>query len=115
MSAVKVMSTTWLWVHIIVLAIATYALRSSVIGLFSYYDMPSQVEDNLNLVPPAVMAALAVPPLVYRDGTFHLSPTNPFILAGVAAAIVAWKTESLIGTIVTGFVVFFGVTYVPMF
>jgi branched-subunit amino acid transport protein len=102
MSAIEAMSSRELWVHILVFAIVTYALRLSFIAVFSYQDMPDQIRENLRLVPPAILAAMVVPPLVYRDGTFHLSPTNPFILAGIAAGIVAWKSESLIGTITAG-------------
>lgn len=112
MSAIEIMSTTQVWVHIIVIAIATYVLRSTFIGLFSYHDISDQLEEDLTLVPPAVLAAIAIPPLVFRDGSYHLSPTNPFVLAGFAAGIVAWKTESLIWTIGVGFVVYFGVSHV---
>lgn len=114
MSAIETIPTIWLWIHVIGIAIVTYALRSSFIALFSYYDMPPQIENYLELVPPAIIAALAVPPLLYRDGTYHLSPTNPFLLAGLAAGIVAWKTESLFGTIAGGFAVFFLVAYAPV-
>lgn len=115
MSAIETMPSSWLWVHLIVLAVATYALRASFIGLLSYYDIPNQLKDHLNLVPPAVLSALAIPPLVFRDGAYHLSPANPFFLAGLVAAIVAWRTESLIGTIASGFVAFFVVTSITAF
>lgn len=114
MSTIETMSTAEVWAHIVVLAIATYAIRSSFIAMFSYYSMPDQIENHLDLVPPAILAALAVPALIFRDGTYHFSPTDPFLLAGIAAGIVAWKTESLIRTIATGFVVFFGVSYVQV-
>ena len=89
MSAVGTMSTTVVWLHIVVLAVATYAIRSSFIGLFSYFDMPAPIEKHLDLVAPAVLAGLAVPPLVFRDGGYHLSPTNPFLVAGVVAPFAA--------------------------
>lgn len=110
MSAVESLSTIGIWLVIIALAISTYALRSSFIALFSYYQMPEDIEDHLTLVPPAVLAALAVPPLVYRDAMYHVSPTNPYVLAGVAAGVVAWKTENLFATFATGFAVFYVVT-----
>jgi branched-subunit amino acid transport protein len=111
MSTAATFSTTWLWTHLILIALASYALRASFIALFSYYDMPDRVENYLELVPPAVFAALGAPPLIYRDGSYILSPTNPFLLAGLAAGLVAWRTEHLFGTIASGLVVFFGVTY----
>lgn len=114
MSAIETMSTRWLLAHIVAIAIGTYALRVSFIGLVSYYDMPTEIEEQMHLVPPAVIAALALPPLFYRDGTYHLSPGNPFLLAGLAGAIVAWRTESLVGTIAVGFLTYFVVVSVPV-
>lgn len=107
MIGLEAMPTSWLWVHLVFLALITYGLRGSFIWVFSYYDMPDSVKDQLNLVPPAVLAALAVPPLVFRDGTYHLSPVDPFLLAGLVGGIVAWRTESLIWTMSTGFGTYF--------
>lgn len=114
MTAIESMSTSWLWIHIISISIATYLLRLSFIGLFSYYEMPDRFKIHLELIPAAVLAGLAMPPLVYRDGVYHFSPTNPYLLAGLIAGFVAWRTESLIITIVSGFVVFFTVTSILM-
>jgi len=111
MSAVETMPTTWLWIQIAVLAAVTYALRASFVALFSYYRVPDRIGSALRLVPPAVLAALAVPPLVFRNGGYDLAPTNPFLLAGLAAGVVAWRTESLVGTIAAGFAAFFVATY----
>ena len=111
MSAVENMSTAWMWVHLVLLAVTTFALRISFIGLFSYFEMPNSIKENLKLVPPAVMGALAIPPFIYRDSAYHLSLTDPFLLSGAVACLVAWKTESLVGTIGVGFVVYFGLTY----
>jgi branched-subunit amino acid transport protein len=115
MNAIETMPSAWIWAYILAIAVATYALRVSFIALFGYYEMPDRIEEYLDLVPPAVLAALAAPPLLYRDGSFHLSPGNPFLLAGLVAVVVAWRTESLIGTIVSGFATYFLVVLVPMF
>jgi branched-subunit amino acid transport protein len=110
MTAIETMSTPRLWTHIVAVAVATYALRASFIGLFSYYDVPAEVKEQLNLVPPAVLAALALPPLLYREGTYHLPPGNPFLLAGLVGALVAWQTENLLGTLIAGFLTYFVIT-----
>lgn len=114
MSSVTSLSTTSIWLHVVVFAIATYLLQVSAIGVFEYFDIPSSVEEELELVPPAVLAAMILPPLVYREGSFHLSPTNPFLLAGVVAALVAWRTGNLVATILGGFVAFFAVSTLSM-
>lgn len=115
MNAIETMPTAWLWIHIIAMAVATFALRASFIGLVSYYEMPDWIEEHMSLIPPAVLAALALPPLFYRDSGYHLSPGNPFFVAGLVAAIVAWRTESLVGTIASGFVTYFAVAFVTVF
>lgn len=107
MNALETMPRSWLWVHLVFLALITYGLRGSFIWVFSYYDMPDSVKNQLELVPPAVLAALAVPPLVFRDGTYHLSPVNPFLFAGLVGGIVAWRTESLIWTMTAGIGTYF--------
>lgn len=114
MSGIETMPTASVWIHILAIAVATYVLRVSFIGLSSYYELSEGIEDQMSLIPPAVLAALAVPPLFYRDGGFYLSPVNPFLIAGLTAAIVAWRTESLVGTIVSGFGAYFLVTVAPI-
>lgn len=111
MSAVETMTTAWLWAHIVAIAIATFALRVSFIGLSRYLSLSDDLKDHMKLIPPAVLAALAVPPLLYREGSFHLSLFDPFLIAGVVATIVAWRTENLVATIVVGFLAYFVVVF----
>lgn len=103
MSAVETMTVSWLWAHIIVIAVATFVIRVSFIGATGHITIPDDVKEHMTLIPAAVLAALAVPPLVYRDGAYHLSIFGPFLIAGVAAVVVAWRTENLVATIVVGF------------
>ena len=103
-----------LWGLILVLAAVTYLLRASFVALFSYVDVPDGVERHLNLVAPAVLAAVAVPPLFYRDGAYHLSPTDPFLLAGLAGAVVAWRTERLVLTMAVGLATYGVVAVSPL-
>lgn len=112
MSAVETMTAAWLWAHIIAIAVATFALRVSFIGASRYLSISDDVKEQMKLIPAAVLAALAVPPLIYREGTFHLSPLDPFIIAGVVAAIVAWRTDNLVATMVVGFLVYFVVVFI---
>ncbi len=61
----------------------------------------------LRYVPPAVLAALALPELVLVERSLLLSPANPRLLAGLLAAIVAWRTRNLWLTIGAGMGSFF--------
>lgn len=114
MSAIESAPATWIWALLFAFAVVTYLLRASFVALFSYYDAPEAVQAHLHLVAPAVLAAVALPPLFYRDGAYHLSVTDPFLLAGLAGAVVAWRTESLVWTMAVGLLAYVSVTVVPL-
>lgn len=92
-----------LWLLVGVVAAGTIAIRLSFLLLIEWVDeIPPWVETTLELVPPAVLAAIAVPALVYVDGALALSPANERLLAGALAAVVAWRTESVLATLAVG-------------
>jgi branched-subunit amino acid transport protein len=43
-----------------------------------------------------------VPQFVLADGQLALSPANPELVAGALAALVAWRTEDILATLVAG-------------
>lgn len=100
---------------LIAIGVATYALRMSFVFLFEWLDtVPTQIEKSLRFVPPAVLAALAVPALV----TLSTDPVAGFVfdsdrvVAATVAAIVAWQTERVFLTIVVGMVALWGLQVV---
>ena len=94
---------TALWLVIFAAGLGTYALRVSFVALFGRLDdVPPNVERALRFVPAAVLSALVVPPFVLADGQLALSPANPELVAGVLAALVAWRTEDILATLVAG-------------
>jgi branched-subunit amino acid transport protein len=93
------------WLAILLAGLGTYALRASFLFLFGYVDeVPTRVKTVLGMVPPAVLAALVVPAVLAPDGSIAVVG-NDRLLAGSVAALVAWYTESILATIVTGLVV----------
>lgn len=92
------------WLAIVVAGLGTFLLRASFLFLFERVGgVPPRLERALRYVPAAVLAALVIPAIVAADG----SPTilgNDRLLAGTAAALVAWRTESVLATIVVGMV-----------
>ncbi|CAK7005043.1 MAG: hypothetical protein DELT_00199 [Desulfovibrio sp.] len=61
----------------------------------------------LEMIPPAVLAALLAPPLFLAknakgDPTFFVSRENLFLLAAVPTFLVAWKSKSFFGTVAAG-------------
>ena len=90
------------WSAILAIAVGTFALRFSFLYLFERVsDVPPTLERALSFVAPAVLAALVAPALLVVDGSMTVVG-NERLLAGLAGAAVAWRTESIIWTIVAG-------------
>lgn len=90
------------WLAVAGAAVVTYAWRA----LFLVPERtrpPVKLEPALRLVGPAVLAALAVPAILRAPDTGGLDAGR--VLAGVLAFAVAWRTRSVLWTIVAGFTV----------
>lgn len=96
-----------LWLTMIAIGLATFAIRLSFIYLFGKVEMPDLVKKALRYVPPAVLSAIVFPELLLPGGQFDLSFGNGRLIAGVLAAAVAWRTRSVVLTIVTGMAVLY--------
>ncbi len=94
-----------IWLVMIAIGILTFATRLSFIVLFEKWKPPRLVQRALRYVPAAVLSAIILPEIVLRDGVMDLSMANPRLLAGVVAVLVAWKTKSVVWTIVAGMAV----------
>ena len=53
----------------------------------------------LHYVPPAVLSAIIVPELLFRNNALDLSFYNTRLLAGVIAILVAWFSKNTLVTI----------------
>ncbi len=88
---------------VVIVGSASYLTRVSFIAALGTRPMSPALERPLKYVAPAVLAALVVPAVVLNDGSPDLSPlSNPKFLAAVAAALVAWRTRSVVATILLG-------------
>lgn len=102
------------WTAILLGGLGTFAIRGSFLFLYGRLDLPALVERALRFVPAAVLAALVVPAVLQVGGTpvveTGLEPvaavralaTSDRVLAGALAAVVAWRTEDILATIVVG-------------
>lgn len=95
---------TTIWLVVLVAGAGTFAIRFSFLAVFERLgSVPPRLRRPLRYVPPAVFAALVVPALVFGgegSGTGTFTPLR--VLAGAVAALVAWRTESVLWTIVSG-------------
>ncbi len=91
-----------IWLIMIIGGLLTFATRLSFILLLDRIKMPDWFRRGLRFVPVAVLSAIILPELTNPNGTLFLSWRNPQLLAGAVAILVAWRTRSVILTIVTG-------------
>lgn len=94
------------WLPALVVAgLVTFAIRLSFVALLGKVELPVLVIRALRFVPPAVLSAIILPEMLVRDGALDLRPGNVRLVAGVVAAVVAWRTRSVVLTIAVGMVV----------
>jgi branched-subunit amino acid transport protein len=90
------------WLLLIGMGIVTYAIRLSLIVLIGRVAVPPIIQRALRFVPPAVLSAIIFPELLRPGGVLDLSFGNVRLLAGVLAALVAWRTKNVLLTIGVG-------------
>jgi branched-subunit amino acid transport protein len=90
------MSTPALWLTIVGAGAVTFALRLSFIALLGRVEIPLLLGRALRFVPAAVLTAVVVPLLFYEDGTLEVTLGNERLLAGLFAALIAWRTRSVL-------------------
>lgn len=84
---------------VVVIGIGSYLFRLSFIGaLGGSRSLPPALQRALDFIAPAVLAALVLPALVRPEGTVDLTPGNLRLIAGILAALVAWKTRDVLLT-----------------
>ncbi|AZI43327.1 AzlD domain-containing protein [Deinococcus psychrotolerans] len=89
-----------IWIIIFGVGLIGFLLRSSALLLLRGRPLPERLASALGLVPAAVLSALVVPELFVHGGEFNLLSAR--MVAGVVAGGVAWKTKSVLWTLVVG-------------
>ena len=97
-----------LWLMLLIIGVITYAIRLSCISLIGKREMPAFLLKALRFVPITVLPAIILPQLFLRNNTLVLTLANPRWIAGILAAIVAWRTRNVLLTIAVGMVVLWG-------
>ena len=89
------------WTAVVIAGIGTYAMRASFLAFaHRLADVPPAVQRLLRQIPPAALAALVLPALLRPEGELDVS--QPRLVAGVVAALVAWRTRNIALTLVVG-------------
>ncbi len=97
------------------MAAATYITRIGAQVLFGRTGMPAWLERWLRHVPTAFLTALIVPALLLPKGYLDISFGNSYLLAGIVAAITAYKTRNVLATILLGMVVIIALNRLMLF
>ncbi|HEX2048605.1 MAG TPA: AzlD domain-containing protein [Acidimicrobiales bacterium] len=98
------------WPVILISGAGTYAMRASFLAAaHRMTDVPPAMARVLRQIPPAALAAIILPALVRPDG--HLDLVQPRLLAGLVAALVAWRTRNVGLTLVVGMAVLVGLDH----
>lgn len=91
-----------IWLTLITAGLLTFAIRLSFIVVFGGRPIPRVVHRALRFVPAAVLTAIILPDLLLPGKQLDLSLGNARLLAGLLAAVVAWRTRNILLTIVAG-------------
>lgn len=96
-----------LWALIIGMAAITFAIRYSLFA-WPQLQFPPLVRQGLQYVPTAVLTAIVVPGMLMPEGEqLALRMDNAYLLAGLAAILIAAVSRHLLATIGGGLLVFF--------
>jgi len=90
------------------MAIVTFGVRYPVLALVTRMPMPPALLNALKFIPAAVLTAIVVPAVIMPNGTTEVTYTNAYLVAGLASALLAWRTKNLLLTIVLGMAIFIG-------
>jgi branched-subunit amino acid transport protein len=89
------------WSAILLSGAGTFAMRASFLAAANRFTrVPPGVQRLLRQIPPAALGALVLPALVRPHGTFDLS--QPRLVAGILAGLVAWRTNNVALTLFVG-------------
>jgi branched-subunit amino acid transport protein len=89
------------WIAIVLAGVGTYAMRASFLAFaHRLTTLAPWLQRVLRQIPPAALASLVVPALLRPAG--HLDVTQARLFAGLAAALIAWRTRSTLITLVVG-------------
>lgn len=95
------------WIAIGCLALGTFLIRYSFLGLLGDRTLPPAVARMVQFAVPAIFAALVVPLIVLPAADHSWGSRVPHLLAAVATGIVAHRRGGMLLPILAGFAVLY--------
>lgn len=94
------------WVMILGMALVTFSVRYPVMAVLGHMELPPAILRALKYVPTAVLTAIILPAVLIQDGKLNIAFDNAQLIASIVAVLIAWRTQSLLWTIIGGMVAF---------
>lgn len=95
-----------IWLIIAVLAIGTYVIRFSFLGLIGDRAMPPFVLRLLRFTPVAVLPGMVAPLVLWPEATGGVPDPVRMVAAGVTV-LVAWRTRNVLWGVGSGMAAFY--------
>ncbi|HWR40926.1 MAG TPA: AzlD domain-containing protein [Patescibacteria group bacterium] len=89
------------------MAAVTFLTRFGALALFHRTGIPSWFGRWCRHLPTGILTALVVPGLLMPSGQLDISLNNHYLLAGLAAAFMAYRFQNILLTLGVGFGVMF--------
>ena len=90
------------WLAIVGVGLVTFLTRASFIVFADPHRFPHAFRVALAFVPPAVVAAIAIPGLAMPEGAIDFTLANPRWIAGFAALAVAARLRNVVASLAVG-------------
>jgi branched-subunit amino acid transport protein len=94
------------WLLIVGMFVVTFGTRFFLFAFAQKIAFPAWLSHALSFVPVAVLTAIIVPAIAMPKGELWVSAHNPWLVAGIASAIICMVFRHLLTTIVGGMLVF---------
>jgi len=86
------------WSALIIIALGSLLFRQTFLVFIKTAKLPKLLQEALDFIPPAVLAALVLPGFILAPGSIQAR-----LVAGIAALILAWVFNRGLLTIGLGF------------
>lgn len=90
------------------MAAATYLTRAGAILALGDRSLPGTIERWLRHVPLAILAALAIPGLLFTGGAMDLPRLTPRLVGGLLTFYLARRTRNLFAAVAAGVLAYLG-------
>ena len=101
------MNNYLIWFLIACVGGLTFSLRFSFVAALGRFQEPAWMQRVTPLIPPAILSALVTSSLILQDHTVQFNLENERLLAGLFAAVIAWRFRNMALTIVSGFIMLY--------